>query len=53
MRTLRFQADTLRELATRIFAALGAPDDVAATVAGALVTANLMGHDSHGVLRIP
>ena len=43
----------LRELATSIFTAAGAPADMAATVAGHLVTANLCGHDSHGVIRIP
>ena len=53
MASLRFQADALLAVATRIFSAVGAPDDVAALVAGALVTANLMGHDSHGVLRVP
>ncbi|HET9017069.1 MAG TPA: Ldh family oxidoreductase [Thermomicrobiaceae bacterium] len=33
--------------------ALGAPPDVAAEVAHHLVGANLAGHDSHGVLRLP
>jgi LDH2 family malate/lactate/ureidoglycolate dehydrogenase len=49
----RFQPDALSALGTRIFAALGAPEDIARIVATSLVDANLTGHDSHGVLRIP
>lgn len=48
-----FQPDALTALGTKIFAALGAPEDIARMVAGSLVDANLTGHDSHGVLRIP
>ena len=48
-----FSPFQLEELATNIFAAVGAPPDIAAHVARSLVTSNLMGHDSHGVLRIP
>jgi LDH2 family malate/lactate/ureidoglycolate dehydrogenase len=33
--------------------AMGADDDVAAEVGRHLVRANLSGHDSHGVLRMP
>jgi uncharacterized oxidoreductase len=43
----------LEPLATRIFAALGAPDADARWIATLLVRANLRGHDSHGVIRIP
>ncbi len=50
---IRFQAEELLSVATRIFAAIGVPQDIARTVAETLVDANLMGHDSHGVLRIP
>ncbi|HZS32221.1 MAG TPA: Ldh family oxidoreductase [Methylomirabilota bacterium] len=46
-------ADHLESLATRIFAALGAPPADAAWVGRLLVRANLRGHDSHGVIRIP
>jgi uncharacterized oxidoreductase len=46
-------ADRLEDLATRIFAALGAPDPDARWVATLLCRANLRGHDSHGVIRIP
>ncbi|MCD6529751.1 Ldh family oxidoreductase [Candidatus Bathyarchaeota archaeon] len=47
-----FSAEELFEAAKRIFEALGAPEDSAAKVAEHLVEANLMGHDSHGVVRI-
>ncbi|HEX2171124.1 MAG TPA: Ldh family oxidoreductase, partial [Dehalococcoidia bacterium] len=50
---LTFTAEYLRDLGTRIFEAAGAPRDIAAEVARSLVDANLAGHDSHGVLRIP
>lgn len=53
MSTVCVQAEPLRALAAGIFAALGAPADIADVVAEALVDANLAGHDSHGVLRIP
>ena len=45
--------DRLENLATRIFAALGASDADARWLATLLVRANLRGHDSHGVIRIP
>ncbi len=45
------QADTLRTYIRQIFAATGASDDEAAIVADHLVEANLMGHDSHGIVR--
>ncbi|HTG10214.1 MAG TPA: Ldh family oxidoreductase [Candidatus Eisenbacteria bacterium] len=43
----------LEAKATRIFTAMGAPDPDAAWIAALLVRANLRGHDSHGVIRIP
>jgi len=46
-------ASQLEALTTRIFAALGVPDGDAAWVGRLLVRANLRGHDSHGVIRIP
>ena len=49
----RFAAEYLHVLTTRIFAAAGTPPHIADVVAGILVSANLTGHDSHGVLRIP
>jgi LDH2 family malate/lactate/ureidoglycolate dehydrogenase len=50
---LTISADKLRSTAERTFVAAGATEDIARTVAGHLVTANLSGHDSHGVIRIP
>src|SRR5216683_1559824 len=46
-------ASRLESTATRIFEALGAPVGDAAWIATLLVRANLRGHDSHGVIRIP
>jgi uncharacterized oxidoreductase len=46
-------ADRLELLAARIFTALGTPDPDARWVAELLVRANLRGHDSHGVIRVP
>src|SRR6266702_6127830 len=43
----------LETTATRIFERLGAPAVDAAWIARLLVRANLRGHDSHGVIRIP
>ena len=45
-------ADALREFAARMLAAAGTPETPAARVADALVESNLVGHDSHGVLRL-
>ncbi len=45
-------AKPLQQLTRDIFAAAGAPADIAAVVAESLVTTNLFGHDSHGVLRV-
>jgi uncharacterized oxidoreductase len=50
---LTIQHVKLRELATEILEGAGAVPDEAVTVSDALVEANLDGHDSHGVLRIP
>ncbi len=43
----------LRDASQRIFEAAGAPSEVAAQMAEFLVESNLVGHDSHGVIRIP
>jgi LDH2 family malate/lactate/ureidoglycolate dehydrogenase len=50
--SIQRNADELRELTTRVFEAAGAPTDTARQVADHLVDANLVGHDSHGVLRV-
>jgi uncharacterized oxidoreductase len=46
-------AARLHDLASRIFVALGTPEEDARWIATLLVRANLRGHDSHGVIRIP
>lgn len=46
-------ADRLERLTATIFQQAGAPADNAACVASHLVGANLAGHDSHGVMRVP
>lgn len=46
-----FSGDYLKNLGTDIFCACGAPRDEARIVANELVEANLMGLDSHGVVR--
>ena len=46
-------ASQLERLTREIFTARGVPADDAAWVATMLVRANLRGHDSHGVIRIP
>ncbi len=51
--THRFTASHLHSITRRIFSAAGATRPIAEVVAGILVNANLAGHDSHGVLRIP
>ncbi|MFT5488287.1 MAG: putative oxidoreductase [Paracoccaceae bacterium] len=50
---MRIQADTLTDIVATIFEKSGSPPDEAALVAGSLVKANLMGHDSHGVGLVP
>jgi LDH2 family malate/lactate/ureidoglycolate dehydrogenase len=49
----RLSSASLRDFATRVLATLGVPDDDAALVADSLVQADLWGHQSHGVLRLP
>lgn len=48
-----FSAEALRHMTQAILAAAGTPPDLAQIVAEALVEANLVGHDSHGLLRLP
>jgi uncharacterized oxidoreductase len=45
--------EALGELAAGIIEALGTPRDLAAIVSHSLLDANLAGHDSHGVIRLP
>jgi len=46
-------AGELRKIGSEIFKAAGVPEDEANLVSDFLVKANLDGHDSHGVIRIP
>ena len=46
-------ASDLTAFSVRLLAAAGTPAAVAQRVAQALVESNLVGHDSHGVLRLP
>jgi len=45
--------DPVRQFASKVFNACGSPPDEAAIVADHLVTSNLMGFDSHGIIRVP
>jgi uncharacterized oxidoreductase len=46
-------AALLERLTREVFTARGVPDGDAAWIATMLVRANLRGHDSHGVIRVP
>src|SRR5258705_13877393 len=48
-----FSPAELKRFTEEIFSAAGARAEHAAIVADSLILANLVGHDSHGVLRIP
>jgi LDH2 family malate/lactate/ureidoglycolate dehydrogenase len=48
-----FSPDALVRCGQVVFQQVGAPEPIARRVAEALVDANLAGHDSHGVIRIP
>jgi uncharacterized oxidoreductase len=50
---ITLQSGRLREFAAKIFEACGSPPVEAFIVADHLITANLMGFDSHGIIRIP
>ena len=49
----RIKAANLKKFTSDVFVAAGATPSEAETVADCLVEANLAGHDSHGVLRVP
>ncbi len=49
---LKFTVEQLAEIAASVFAAHGVPADQAAMVGRSLAKANLVGHDSHGVIRV-
>ena len=47
------KADQLLDIARTLFEAAGTPPEEAAIVARHCVAANLAGHDSHGIIRVP
>lgn len=47
-----YAALALEEFATGVFVGMGAPLDIAESVSKSLVLSNLVGHDSHGVIRL-
>ncbi len=47
------EAEALLDFATRLLTSNNVPENEAAVIAESLVGANLRGHDSHGVMRIP
>ena len=50
---MNLSADRLRNLTTAVFQGAGCDAAEAARIAEHLVEANLVGHDSHGVIRVP
>ncbi len=50
---MKMSHEELRDHVTRIFQAAGCDQSEAARIARRLVEANLVGHDSHGVIRVP
>ena len=48
-----FSAAELRQFTARVLESCGATPGHAALVAESLVTSNLLGHDSHGIIRLP
>ena len=50
---LTFKPEQLHDAATKIFLAAGASEENARIVVDHLIDANLCGHDSHGIIRIP
>jgi LDH2 family malate/lactate/ureidoglycolate dehydrogenase len=51
--TDRIHPEDLRTFGTRVLAALGVPEEDGALVSDSLVQADLWGHQSHGLLRLP
>ncbi len=51
--TRQIQAEPLKRIVSAIFTAADTPPETAEYMAESLVHNNLMGHDSHGVIRVP
>lgn len=47
-----FSPTTLVEIGTKVISGMGAPLDLASAVSKSLVLSNLVGHDSHGIIRL-
>jgi uncharacterized oxidoreductase len=50
---MNVHSEPLKRLVAAIFARAGCPSEEAGRIAHYLVEANLVGHDSHGVIRVP
>jgi len=50
---MRFSPERLKKLVSRILVLAGCADEEAKAIGDHLVEANLAGHDSHGVIRLP
>ena len=48
-----YRPESVSRLGSALFTAAGADGDQALATVGSLVTSSLMGHDSHGVIRVP
>ena len=48
-----YRPESVSQAGVSLFAAAGASESQAQATVGSLVTSSLMGHDSHGVMRIP
>ncbi len=51
--TIHIAADALTDFCAEVFERVGSQREEARQVAASLVDANLTGHDSHGVIRVP
>ncbi len=51
--TIHIAADALADFCAEVFERVGSSPNEARRVAASLVDANLTGHDSHGVIRVP
>ena len=49
----KIKAERLEEIGRALFVAAGTPEEEAALVMRHIVGANLVGHDSHGIIQIP
>ena len=52
MKDATFTSEVLEKLTARVLVGMGAPSESAEAVARSLVLSNLVGHDSHGIIRL-